>query len=62
MKKILACQLILKNIHTRNMITKNNSCGSKFPSPTPHNFSNGPSLTGQVFLTGMHNLQIKLIT
>ena len=33
----------LKKIHTRNLITKNNSCGSKIPHPH-HNFSNGPSL------------------
>ena len=33
----------LKKIHTRNLITKKNSCGSKIPLP-PHNFSNGPSL------------------
>ena len=34
-----------KKIHTRNLITKKNSCGSKIPLPPPHNFSNGPSLT-----------------
>ena len=33
----------LKKIHTRNLITKKNSCGSKIPLP-PHNFSNGLSL------------------
>ena len=33
----------LKKIHTRNLKTKKNSCGSKIPLP-PHNFSNGPSL------------------
>ena len=33
----------LKKIHARNLITKKNSCRSKFPVP-PHNFSNGPSL------------------
>ena len=33
----------LKKIHTRNFITKKNSCGSKIPLPH-HNFSNGPSL------------------
>ena len=33
----------LKKIHTRNLITKKNSCGSKIPLP-PNNFSNGPSL------------------
>ena len=33
-----------KKIHTRNLITKKNSCGSKIPLPPPHNFSNGPSL------------------
>ena len=30
----------LKKIHTRNLITKKNSCGSKIPH-SPHNFSNG---------------------
>ena len=36
----------LKKIHTKNLITKKNSCGSKIPPPPPpHNFSNGPSLT-----------------
>ena len=37
----------LKKIHTRNLITTKNSCGSKTPHPPhppPHNFSNGPSL------------------
>ena len=34
----------LKKIHTRNLLTKKNSGGSKIPLP-PHNFSNGPSLT-----------------
>ena len=34
----------LKKIHTRNLITKKNSCSSKIPLPPPHNFSNGPSL------------------
>ena len=36
----------LKKIHTRNLITKRNSCGSKIPlpPPPPHNFSNRPSL------------------
>ena len=34
----------LKKIHTRNLLTKKNSCGSRIPLP-PHNFSNGPSLT-----------------
>ena len=50
-KKILARQLTpkkysckgLKKIHTRNLITKKNSCGSKIPPP--HNFSNGVSLS-----------------
>ena len=35
----------LKKIHTRNLITKKDSCGSEIPHP-PHNFSNGPSLKG----------------
>ena len=35
-----------KKIHTRNLITKKNSCGSKIPHPPPpHNFFNGPSLS-----------------
>ena len=33
-----------KKIHTRNLITKTNSCGSKIALPFPHNFSNGSSL------------------
>ena len=33
-----------KKIHTRNLISKKNSCSSKIPQPPPHNFSNGPSL------------------
>ena len=33
-----------KKIHTRNLITKKNSCGSKIPLPSSHKFSNGPSL------------------
>ena len=32
-----------KKIHTRNLITKQNSCGSKIHLPT-YNVSNGPSL------------------
>ena len=36
-----------KKTHTRNLITKKNSCGSKIPHPPPrHNCSNGQSLTG----------------
>ena len=34
-----------KKIHTRNLITKKNSWGSKTPLPPSYNFSNGPSLT-----------------
>ena len=34
----------LKKIHTRNLITKKNSCGSKIPLPPLHNFFNGPFL------------------
>ena len=36
----------LKKIHTSNLMTKKNSCGSKIPHPppAPHNFSNGLSL------------------
>ena len=39
-----------KKIHTRNLITKKNSCRSKI-SPPPHNFSNGPSLKGVIWDT-----------
>ena len=36
----------LKEIRTRNLITKKNSCGSKIPlPPPPNNLSNGPSLS-----------------
>ena len=35
----------LIKIHTRNLITKKNSCSSKTPLPAPDNFSNGPSLS-----------------
>ena len=34
----------LKKIHTRNLITKKIPAARKFPTPPPHNFSNGPSL------------------
>ena len=34
----------LKEINITNLITKKIYCGSKIPTPTPHNFSNGPSL------------------
>ena len=34
----------LKKIHTRNLITKKIPAARKFPSPSPHNFCNGPSL------------------
>ena len=34
-----------KKNHTRNLITKENSYGSKIPQPPPHNFSNGLSLS-----------------
>ena len=37
-----------KKIHTRNLITKKNYCGSKIPLP-PNNFSNGPSLIVQSY-------------
>ena len=55
-KKIHTSQLTLKKIlilwpkknHTRNLITKKNSCGSKIPHPP---LSNGPSLSdGEVDL------------
>ena len=41
-----------EKIHTRNLITKKNSCGSKIPY-SPHNFSNGPPLT----LIGLISMQ-----
>ena len=37
----------LKKIHTRNLITKKIPAARKFPSPPPHNFSNGPFLSWQ---------------
>ena len=40
----------LKKIHTRNLITKKDSCGSRIPHPH-HNFCNGPSLT-RIWYTG----------
>ena len=38
----------LKKIHTRNLITKKNSCRLKIPPPPKKNFSNGPSLKGVI--------------
>ena len=35
----------LKEIRTRNLITKKNCCGSKIPLPPPPNLSNGLSLS-----------------
>ena len=35
----------LKKNHTRNLITKKHSCGSKIPPPPPINIFNGPSLS-----------------
>ena len=36
----------LKEIRTKNLITKKNSCGSKIPFPPPlNNLSNGPPLS-----------------
>ena len=45
----------LKKIHTRNLITKKNSCGSKIPLPPPPplNFSNGPSLNETTGVLGL---------
>ena len=43
----------LKKVHTRDLITKKNSCGSKIPLP-PHNFSNGPSLIQSIWHTLRH--------
>ena len=42
MKKIHACQLALKNIHARKIITKKTQAPRKFPTPTPI-IANGPS-------------------
>ena len=36
-----------KKIHTRNVITKKNSCGLKIPLP-PYNFSNALSLRHEI--------------
>ena len=44
----------LNKIHAKNLITKKNSCSSKIPLP-PLNFSNGPSLKGQ--LPGIFKLE-----
>ena len=47
MKKILARQLILKNIHAMAKefdIEKKIPAAREFPSPPPDNFSNNPSL------------------
>ena len=33
-----------KKIHTRNLLTKKIPTAPKFPTPSPNNFSNGPSL------------------
>ena len=33
-----------KKIHIRNLITKKIPAARKFPFPSPHNVSNGPSL------------------
>ena len=35
----------LKRIHSRNLITEKIFAARKFPTPAPHKFSNGPSLT-----------------
>jgi len=32
-----------KNISAREMLTKKIHTARKFPTPTPHNFSNGPT-------------------
>ena len=37
-----------KKINTWNQIAEKNSCGSKIPPPPPYNFSNGPSLSGNL--------------
>ena len=44
--------LFAKKIHTRNLITKKNSCRSKIPPPPFHNFSNGPSLIARAWNSG----------
>ena len=51
----------LKTIHTRNLITKKNSCGSKIPHPS-NNFSNGPPLNEPMNLswTRIHHRHPKL--
>ena len=43
-----------KKFHTRNLITKKNSCSSKIPL-LPHNFSNGPSLSNAFCLSPCQN-------
>ena len=42
--KKYSCYGLKKKIHTRNLIPKKNSCGSKISPSPPYNFSNGPSL------------------
>ena len=58
-KKYSCCGL--KKIHTRNLITKKSSCGSKIPLPPPphktHNFSNGPSLSRHTSSTTREHTQ-----
>ena len=45
-----------KKNHTRYLITKKNSCGSKIPQPSPPPLSNGPSLNdGEVDLKALAN-------
>ena len=54
-----------KKIHTRNLITKKNSCGSKIPLPSlpppPHKFSNGPSLTGRVLVVYLAATELQAV-
>ena len=37
-------------IHTRNLITKKIPAAQKFPTPPPHNFSDGLSLIDKISL------------
>ena len=49
-----------KKNHTRNLIAKKNSCGSKIPH-FPHNIFNGPSLILLDFLNNSLLLEISVL-
>ena len=53
--------MLWPKIHTRNLITKKNSCGSKIPLP-PNNFSNGPSLIDCFYLDAANKSLITTVS